>query len=169
MNGNFKRIAPEELSRNAFDYMSKGGFLLTAGDAQGLNTMTAGWGALGVLFQKKVLFAFVRPTRHTFQFTEAQDTFSACFFREREKEILALCGTRSGRDCDKTLEAGLTPVMFDGTPAFAEAAEVMILRKIYADMLKPGCFIDPSIEASYPLKDYHKMYVGEIVAAYRRD
>jgi hypothetical protein len=51
-------------------------------------------------------------------------------------------------------------------PGFAEAELILECRKIYWDDMAPGHFLDPSIEKNYPQKDYHRIYFGEIVAAY---
>ncbi len=45
---------------------------------------------------------------------------------------------------------------------FAEARLVLACRKIYAQDINPGLFLDPRIETMYPQKDYHRMFVGEI-------
>lgn len=50
--------------------------LLTAGDEKHLNTMTIGWGQLGTLWNLPVCTVYVRPERYTYEFMEAQDTFS---------------------------------------------------------------------------------------------
>ena len=32
----------------------------------------------------------------------------------------------------------------------------------------PKCFLDATIEGNYPNKDYHRVYVGEIVSVLKR-
>ena len=70
--------------------------LITAGEMNSFNTMTASWGSLGELWNKKVCFCFVRPVRYTYQFTENNDTFTLSFFEEKYRKVLNLCGTKSG-------------------------------------------------------------------------
>jgi len=41
---------------------------------------------------------------------------------------------------------------------------VLICRKLYSDWLKEDGFIDPTLLSNYEAKDYHKIYVGEIIA-----
>ncbi len=90
------------------------------------------------------------------------------FLEEEYRDILTYCGTKSGRDVNKVEETGLTPV-FDGQATyFAEARLVLICRKIYFQDLVPDHFLDPDIDQFYPLKDYHRMYVGEIVKCLKR-
>ena len=52
----FKEIAIDELSFNPFDKIAKQWMLITAGNKEGSNTMTASWGGLGIMWGKKVAF-----------------------------------------------------------------------------------------------------------------
>ena len=75
-----------------------------------------------------------------------------------------LCGTVSGRDRDKISEAGLTPYFTEGTAAFEEANLIFVCRKIYQDDMPYENFIAKENDAKYyPNKDYHTMYIAEIV------
>ena len=91
-------------------------------------------------------------------------------FVEEYRKALNLCGTKSGRDCDKDKEAGLTPYYTDGTTAYEEADLIFVCRKLYAQEMKPECFtVDGPDEKWYPGKDYHTMYMGEIVKVLVRE
>ena len=144
-------------------------FLLTAGkfDTGEFNTMTVSWGSLGTLWNKPIAQVFVRPTRHTYEFMESADSFTLSAFPELHRDALRLLGTRSGRDGDKIAEAGLTPSPCSqvSSPGFAEAELILECRKIYWQDLDPRQFLDTTIEGEYPLKDYHRIYLGEILAA----
>jgi hypothetical protein len=70
----------------------------------------------------------------------------------------------SGRDGDKIVKAGLSPVdLGDGAVGFAEARMTFKCRKIYVDDFDPEKFLVPEISRNYPKKDYHRMYIGEIL------
>lgn len=62
--------------------------------------------------------------------------------------------------------ANLTPVHKIGYTYFAEAELVFVCRKLYrAPILSEG-FTDAAVDTDcYPAKDYHDMYIGEIVEA----
>lgn len=138
--------------------------LVTAGNIDSYNTMTASWGGLGVLWGKDIAFCVIRPGRYTYEFMEKADTFTLSFFGNEYKKALSFCGSHSGRDCDKAKETGLTPVESEnGSVYFGEARLVLECKKIYFDDINPENFIDPDIDSNYPKKDYHRMYVGEIV------
>lgn len=160
----FKEIAPEELMLNPFTKIGKEWMLITAGaDAEHCNTMTASWGAMGVMWGKNVVSVYIRPQRYTKEFIDANEHFTCAFFGEgNQREALSLLGKVSGRDVpDKISQAGLTPVEVGGSVAFEEAELVFVCRKLYARELPPEDFIDTSCDARwYPNHDYHTMYMA---------
>ncbi|MGD0231776.1 MAG: flavin reductase [Syntrophorhabdales bacterium] len=162
------QIDPKDVKDNPFNLIGKDGMLVTAGEPASFNTMTASWGGLGVLWGKDVCFSVIRPGRYTYTFIERSDAYTLCFFGEKYKDVLAFCGTKSGRDVDKVAATGLTPVLGDGPIYFEEARLVFQCRKLYFQDLIPAQFKDPAIEAMYPEKDYHRMYVGAITRCLAR-
>jgi flavin reductase (DIM6/NTAB) family NADH-FMN oxidoreductase RutF len=160
----FTKINPESIADNPFKLMEKDWTLVTAGSIDSFNTMTAAWGGFGILWHRQVAFIYVRPTRHTFQFMESADRFTLTFFNEEHRSILNFCGKRSGRDTDKIKETGLIPVLSQhGAIYFEQARLVLDCKKIYYQDVIPSNFLDERIHTEYPLKDYHRLYIGEIV------
>jgi flavin reductase (DIM6/NTAB) family NADH-FMN oxidoreductase RutF len=170
MQDNFKQIKPEEIGDNTFELIGKDWMLITAGAPGSYNTMTASWGGFGVLWNKNVCWCVIRPQRYTYEFTEKADTFTLSFFDENHRDALNICGSKSGRDIDKAAATGLTPVAGDtpGTTTFAEARLVIECRKLYFQDIDPANFLDPAIDGNYPQKDYHRMYIGEIVRVWSK-
>lgn len=158
----FNKIDPSSITDNPFDLIGKEWMLLTAGNADDLNTMTASWGGVGVLWNQPVSTVYVRPTRHTYRYMEREEYYSLCFFGDDCREALQFCGSRSGRDVDKIAATGLTPRTDEAAPYFDEARLVLICKKQYAQDISPTGFCDPTIEKHYD-NDYHRMYIGEIV------
>jgi len=161
----FQETKPELLVENPFKLIGADWMLITAGTSASFNTMTASWGGLGVLWERKVAYCFIRPTRHTYAFVERSANFTLSFFDEQYRKALQFCGTHSGRDTDKIKGAGLTPVKEGTFVYFDEARLVLACRKMYFQDILPENFLDPKINDMYPQKDYHRMYVGEIVKA----
>ena len=159
----FREIKPELMTDNPFKLIGTDWMLITAGTPESFNTMTASWGGLGVLWERKVATCYIRPTRHTFGFIEQATQFTLSFFDEKLRKALTYCGTHSGWDTDKVKGAGLTPVKEEGFVYFGEARLVLACRKIYSQDILPERFLDQKIDALYPQKDYHRMYIGEIV------
>lgn len=163
----FTKIQLETLDINAFKKIGTEWMLITAGTLEACNTMTASWGALGILWNKPVAFCFVRPTRYTFGFMNRNDSFSLSFFPGSMKKALDICGSVSGKDRNKINEAGLHPLEFGNScVAFREADLVLCCRKLYYSDINPEFFMDKSIEQNYSKRDYHRMYVGEITGAF---
>ncbi|HBA53009.1 MAG TPA: flavin reductase, partial [Syntrophorhabdus aromaticivorans] len=105
-----REISPEMITDNTFKLIGKDWMLVTAGSEAAFNTMTAAWGGLGVLWDKKICFCVIRPTRYTYAFMEKSEDFTLSFFEERYRDVLTYCGTKSGKDIDKVTQTGLTPV-----------------------------------------------------------
>jgi len=159
----FKETKSELLTENPFKLIGSDWMLITAGTPESFNTMTASWGALGILWERKVATCFIRPSRYTFEFAERSTYFTLSFFEEQYRKALTYCGTHSGKNTDKIREAGLTPVKEKAFIYYQEARLVLACRKIYVQDIDPERFLDPKIENMYPQKDYHRMYIGEIV------
>lgn len=160
----FKKIGVKELGGNVFEMIGDKWMLITGGDESGFNTMTASWGGLGVLWKKNVAFCFVRPSRYTRKFLDYGRYYTLSFYGEKHRDMLYLCGSKSGRDIDKARAADLTPCCADsGAVYFQEAELVIVCKKIYIHDFEPENFLTPEIAAAYETGDYHRMYVGEIV------
>lgn len=169
MTSDFEKIGPEEVVDNAFKLIGTDWMLITAGTLEHYNTMTASWGGFGILWGKNVCFCVVRPQRYTYEFMESQESFTLTFFDKEYHQALAYCGAHSGRDVDKAEKTGLIPMEGNsGVVSFEQARLVIECRKIYYQDLDPSHFIDVGINENYPNKDYHRMYVGEIVNCYRK-
>lgn len=167
----FNKVNPFELKENVFDMLQDEWMLITAGDVNSFNTMTAAWGGFGILWRKPIAIIYVRPQRYTFEFTEKHDDFTLSFFGHgNHRKALSFCGSKSGRDYDKVKETGLTPAITShNSIAFQEARLIFDCRKLYADDIKAEFFKDIELERSiYPTKDYHRFYIAEIVSCYKK-
>jgi flavin reductase (DIM6/NTAB) family NADH-FMN oxidoreductase RutF len=154
----------KELGGKVVELIGDKWMLITGGDKTGFNTMTASWGGLGVLWQKSVAFCFVRPSRYTRKFMDNGNYYSLSFYGEKYRDVLNLCGSKSGRDIDKVKAAGLTLCFADcGAVYFREADLAVVCKKIYFHDFEPENFLASEIAAVYDKGDYHRMYVGEIV------
>ena len=163
------KIDIKQLQGNAVSMFDDKWCLITAGNKDSYNTMTASWGAMGELWNKDVCFIFIRPQRYTLEFTEREEYFTLSFFGDEYKKALTFCGRNSGRDCDKAKETGLTPVEIDGSMSFEESETVIVCKKLFYQDIDPEGFVDKAIDGvCYPEKDYHRMYVGEVVGCYKK-
>lgn len=160
-------------------YFGKDWMALTAGTEAGFNTMTIAWGQIGSLWDCEgpsgkgtypVATVYVRPQRYTKNFMDKERLFTLSWFGGAMRSALAYCGSHSGRDVDKVKATGLTPVFSAGTVYFKEAKLVFICRKLYQSRLLESGFTDAAVsERNYPDKDFHEMYIGEIIQVLAED
>lgn len=163
MKNKFTEIAPTDArAENVFNMIGKQWMLITAKNDTNVNTMTASWGSLGVLWGKPVAICYIRPQRYTFPIVESSDSLSLSFLNEDHREALRICGTLSGRDVDKFTASGLTVSEYNNTPYIDESETVLICKKLYADYLKEDSFTSSEPLLHYQEKDFHKFYICEI-------
>lgn len=156
----FKEISPKEIDGNLIKMIADEWMLITAGNKEKYNMMTASWGFAGEIWGNDSVMALVRPQRYTMEFINDSDYFTLSFYGD-EKGLHKVCGSKSGRDVDKTALTGLTPVFSDNTVYFDEARLVLVCKKQYVGKISPEDFIDKE-----PLKwyndDFHYMIIGKI-------
>lgn len=169
-----KKTDVKELKDNFFETISKEWMLVTAGNKDKFNMMTASWGGTGWLWNMPVAMIFIRPERFTHEFIEDNDTLTLSFLGNSPemRKAYNFCGSKSGRDFDKAAETGLVPTETEnGNITFAQARLTLECRKLYKDTIKPECMIDKSLEKWYGEGHggYHDVYVLEIINAYVAD
>ena len=170
MDGLFNTLNIKTISRNLFALLDDDWMLVTAGNIESFNTMTASCGGFGILWNKPVAYIFIRPQRYTLEFVENENYFTLCFFDHIHKNILSYCGSKSGREVNKIADTGLRPVKTgNGSIYFEQASLVLECRKLYRDVIKPENFEYPETERSiYKNEDYHHVFIAEIVSCMKR-
>lgn len=160
----WKETTPEQWEKSVFKRIGKDWMLVTAARPDGsVNTMTASWGGLGVMWGKNVAFVVIRPQRYTKEFIDASGQLSLTFFGEEHRDMLSYMGSHSGRDGDKIEAQGLTVVWKDEIPYFEEADTAILGKVLFAQPFKPENFLKPEILSKwYPQEDYHTLYICEI-------
>ncbi len=161
----------------AFDYaetilkaIPKGVLLTTKADDK-VNTMTIGWGTMGIQWGKPIFIVFVREHRHTWEMLEKNGNFTVNVPLEDAAKILSYCGTKSGRDTDKIADLGLTlvePTVID-VPGIKELPLTLECKTIYKQAQNPDAINEENKTRYYHDDipgDYHTAYYGQIVAAY---
>ena len=165
----FKTVHINTLDMNPFTKIGKEWLLITAGTIDNCNTMTASWGSLGFLWNRNVATVYIRPQRYTKLFVDDNDMFTLSFFGRDFRKALTYLGQTSGRDEDKIATAGLTPYLLENTVGFEEAEMIFVMKKCYQTSIDPEKFLDATIAEHYPDKDYHEMYIAEIVNVYVKE
>lgn len=170
---------------DVFDYsgdickaMKKGILLTTKCDGQ-INTMTIGWGMVGIEWGKPIFIAFVRESRHTKSLLDGNGEFTVNVpYGDIDSQILGICGTKSGRDFDKIKELELTLVEPEtiSVPGIRELPLTLECKVLYRQPQNLSAIPESILQRYYPQdvegthpgsnRDYHIAYYGEIVNAY---
>ncbi len=160
----FKEISVENFNKNPFKLIGTDWMLITAKDKSNkINTMTASWGGLGVMWGKDVCFIVIRPQRYTKEFIDSSKKFSLTFFDNSYKKILSFLGSTSGRDQDKISQANLTIMEDNDIPFFEEGNMSLFCDVLFHSSWDKSNFIDQTIiKKWYPESDFHTLYIGQI-------
>ena len=159
----FQPVGFEQMDVNPFKMIGKDWMLVTAGNEEKANTMTASWGGVGVMWGKNVVYVFIRDSRFTKEFVDREGRFSLSFPEEKFRKVMKFLGTVSGRNEDKIKEAGVHIGYYNGVPYIDEGSMIMICRVMSRTPIRKEDFLDDSIDTSwYASGDYHDMYIAEI-------
>ena len=151
------------------------GVLLTTKSGGKVDTMTIGWGTLGVEWALPIFTVFVREGRFTREQLDASMEFTINVpYGDFDKKILGYCGTRSGRDTDKISDLNLTLVDPEiiKTPGIKELPLTLECKVLYRQMQDKNAIPEFIREKMYPEdvdssapganRDYHIAYYGQI-------
>lgn len=170
---------------NPFDYAGEickalpGGILLTTKCNNEVNTMTIGWGTIGIDWSRPIFIAYVRESRYTKQFLEVNGEFTVNVpMGDVDKKILQVCGTRSGRDMNKIKDLNLTleePLKIS-VPGIRELPLTLECKVIYKQQQDLTAIPESILARYYPIeedtlhpgseRDYHIAYYAQILKAY---
>ncbi|WP_295936108.1 flavin reductase [uncultured Alistipes sp.] len=153
----YYKIEAAQLPDNVIELIGKEWMLVTAGQEDSLNTMTASWGGMGYIWERPASFIFIRDTRYTYEFLQKHDGFTLSFFTPDHKGALRTCGSMSGRDGNKIEKAGLTPVKTpSGLMSFTQARMIIECKKMFVQKLDPANLTEP-----YKSKIVAEAYTGD--------
>ena len=159
----FQKITTDIMEINPFEKIGKDWMLVTAGNEEKVNTMTASWGALGQMWGKDAAFIVIRQSRFTKEFIDREGKFSLSFPKDKYRKLMKFLGTVSGRNEDKIKESGIDIGYYNGVPYVDQANLLLICKVMSATLIKPEDFKDKDIDmAWYKDKDYHTLYITEI-------
>ena len=168
-----KSIDFNDLQANAARLIGKQWMIITSGEPEDFNCMTASWGGLGFLWNRPVAFVFVRPNRHTHSFIDKSGKLTLSFMPEKYREDLVFCGRNSGRDVDKMAHTSLRPIPTDDGGVAMDDADVLLeCRVMYKELMSQAAFTDWSeVSPAFYAEDnpLHTLLICEITSAKVRD
>lgn len=159
----FKEIAPKDLEKNPFQMIGSDWMLLTSKAGDQVNTMTASWGGVGIMWGKPVAYLVIRSSRFTKELIDKSQTLSISFLGKEHKKTLGYLGSVSGREEDKIKKSGLSVVYENDIPYFQEANTVMLCRNLFTQELTLDHLLEQDfIQKWYSDHDLHSLYIVEI-------
>ncbi|MDR1262148.1 MAG: flavin reductase family protein [Oscillospiraceae bacterium] len=159
-----------ELAPIVQQQLPKGLFLCVDGGTP--NTMTIGWGGTGIFWGKPVFTVPIRPQRFTYPLIQKAQAFiisvpdEGALLQERMQ-----AGTWSGRDGDKFKRLGLETVkgrVVDAPAIKSCKWQIECVVKAAVDLTTDNTSADV-VSAMYPARDFHTLFMGEIVACYETE
>lgn len=146
------------------------GILVTTKVGDKINSMTIGWGTIGVVWEKPVFVAYVRDCRFSHEMLQKNPEFTVNIpVGVFDRKTLGLLGSKSGRDMDKIAIAGLTPVDPEviSVPGVKEFPLTLECKVIYDQRQEDQKLPDEIRNMFYRIeKSDHTCFYGEIVASY---
>jgi flavin reductase (DIM6/NTAB) family NADH-FMN oxidoreductase RutF len=173
-----RKLSLAECAARAAETLPKG-ILLTSCAGDKVNSMVIGWGTLGVNWNRPVFAAYVRVGRFTRELLDQNPEFTINMpLSEPDRNVIAVCGGKSGRDMDKLAACGLHTVPGEtvSVPALREFPVTLECKVLYRQEQEPALLPEALQTRFYPAdkdssftgsnRDAHVTYFGEIVSAY---
>ena len=168
-----EKINVWDYAGHILEHLGKGVLLTTQAEGKA-NTMTIGWGHLGIEWGKPICIVYVRQSRHTKALLDKTGEFTVNIpYGEFDKNILGVCGTKSGRDMDKFAALGLEAVPGEtvNAPAIRQLPLTLECKVIYQQDQVLSAMDPESLNRYYAQgtpneRDFHTAYYGLITDAY---
>ena len=175
---NRRKLSLSEIAAYTAETLPKGILLSSAADGK-VNTMVIGWGTVGVNWSRPVFAVYVRTGRFTRELLDKNPEFTVNIpLGSPDKNTIAVCGGKSGRDLDKLAACGLHTVPCEtvSVPAILEFPVTLECKILYRQIQDPQLLPEALAARYYPQDkessfagsncDPHVTYFGEITAAY---
>lgn len=165
----FKTIEAKDVKDDIFTLVNKDFSVLTAGDSSHYNSMVASWGGWGILFDKQVVFSFLRSNRYTLELIRKENKYTMTFFDKEYQEDIMKFGMSSGRTSNaKMTTTSLTAVQTpSGNMTYKQAKLIIELDLFEVTTVSPDDFRTEEarkfvVDAHSETGEYHKIVFGEI-------
>ena len=149
----------------AMEHFTKTGGFLTVKDGGKVNTMTVSWGFIGFLWAKPHFITVVRPHRYTDELIKNADSFTISIPFGTMMEELKICGTKSGRDIDKSRVVKFVPAKSVDCMVVSGCDIYYECRINYKDKMDEN-LLPEDVKKAFYNGDFHNVYIGEIVEVY---
>jgi len=165
----FEQISPEDISDNVFTLVGKIFPVVTVGNEENYNSMTASGGGMVMLFRKPATMLIFPLNRYTLELIQKEQRYTMSYFPDEYKEQVMFLGSKSGRDTQKMKEVEFTAIRTpSGNISFQEARLIVEckLMQITTPVFPDDFYSQEAVDyMNEPYKDIgeHRRYVfGEI-------
>lgn len=165
----YETIPFNRYSNETLEQLQKGAFLTTKKHDK-VNTMTIAWGGINFVWGKPLFVVYVRYSRNTYEMLGDNDEFTVSVpSLNTMKEELAYCGTNSGRDTNKIKDCNLALAKGRtvNTPILKDCLTHYECKIVYRQAMEPNSLQKQIQQRHYRDNNYHVIYYGEVVDAYR--
>lgn len=132
------------------------------------NVMTTHWGCMGALWNREVFLLPVRGSKLSYEIIRENGSFAISVPMKDMRNEIALCDHISGYFVNKFEELHLHPKRARKIDAYVlgECGLIVECRVAAAvDLTKDA--VTPELNSEmYSFKDYHTLFIGEVVDAY---
>lgn len=163
-----KEVMYNDYLKETLEVLPKGAFLNVSCGGKD-NTMTIGWGSVGIAWGKPVFIVMVRYSRYTYRMLDQAGEFTVSVPLNSDfKKELAFCGTKSGKDYDKFGECNINKIkahkvnapLIDGCDLHYEC------KVVYKQAMEPIAIAPDIDKRFYTNNDFHVLFYGEIIGTY---
>lgn len=145
------------------------GAFLTVSNEDKVNTMTISWGSVGFMWRKPMFMALVRESRYSNEFLKNGDTYTVSIpYSDEMKKALSICGTKSGRECDKEKEADIKFINSKevSTPIIEGCDKYYECKVVFSQVIDLDSMDEEIVNKFYADGDKHILYFAEIIQSY---
>jgi flavin reductase (DIM6/NTAB) family NADH-FMN oxidoreductase RutF len=128
--------------------------------------MVIGWASIGVIWGLPVMVVLVRPSRYTYGFIEETGLFTVNVPTPEMRELVQVCGTRSGRDVDKLAQVETSMGQKVACVTLDASSVIYECQVVHRNDVVPSALLPEIASRAYPQGDYHRLYYGQIVGTY---
>ena len=166
---NKEKMAYDEYFGQVNKILGSSGLLLAAGGLEKpTNAMAIGWGSLGIVWGRPMWVVLVRPSRFTYELIEESKEFTVNVPSADMAKAVAYCGSHSGRDEDKLAKLGLSVARGQQVNSgVIEACPINYECQVVGKSdIVPEMLAEAVKSEYYGQGDYHRVYFGQVLAAY---